>query len=179
MCPVQNVGAFVSTTDVYDVSHIYAMDVKSKEFKDFLVRLRQSINNIALSLNIRDAGYYDQTEFVCGQLWFPDPTLTSQTEKTPTYRQVYRKVINFGALPNTATKTVAHNVTFDANSSFTRTYGSASDPAAIEYKPIPYAHSTANYSISLDVDTINVSIQTWRNWSAFTICYVVIEYIKE
>jgi len=179
MSPVQNRGAFVPTTQVYDISHIYEMDIKSKDFKDFLVGLSQSVNNLSLSLNIRDAGYYTQTEFVCGQLWFPDPTLTSTSSKRPTYRQVYRKAINFGALLNAATKTVPHGITPDANYSFTRIYGTATDPTGLEYIPLPYSSEIANGGIRLYIDDTNVYIRTWKDWTDFTICYVILEYIKE
>lgn len=172
-------GAFVQTTDVFDTSAIHSMDINSKEFKEFLVRLRQSINNIALSLNVRDAGYYVQTEFVNGQAYFPDPTLNSTTATAPVHRQVFRKVINFGALPSTATKTSAHGITVTDAFTFTRIYATATDTTGHDYIPIPYASATAIDVVELSVDGTNVSITTGKDQTAFDTCYVVLEYIKQ
>jgi len=84
MAGSQNVGSFVPTTNIWDVQRLYEVDIKSPEFKELLVRLYQNVNNIALSLNSRDAGYYDNTEFINGQTFFPNPTLSSTTAQTPT-----------------------------------------------------------------------------------------------
>lgn len=173
-------GAFLPTTDIFDRSLINAMDVNSQEFKDFLVRLYQTTNNIALSVNIRDAGYYVQSEFVNGQLWFENQALSSKTSQTPQHRQVFRKVINFGALPNAAAKTVAHGITMTDDYTFTRIYGAASDTTGHTYLPLPYASVTAaNNSIELSIDGTNVSIDTGAvDQTAYDACYVVLEYIK-
>jgi hypothetical protein len=97
--PESELGAFIATTDVYDVDTIYDMDVNSSDFKDFLVRLRQSINNVSLLLNIKDTGYYPKTEFVCSKAWFSDPALGANTANFPDLRQVFRKTFELGPLP--------------------------------------------------------------------------------
>lgn len=172
-------GAFIPTTNVWDVSEIYAIDVKSPEFKELLVRLYQNLNNMALGINNRDAGYYILQEFVNGQIWFANPALNSSTSQYPALRQVFRKVINFGALPNTATKSVAHNITGINNATtFTRIYATASDTTVHLYIPIPYASPILANNIELNVDATNVNITTGSNRSNFNICYVVLEYIK-
>jgi len=174
-------GSFVGTTDVYDVSNIESLDVNSPEFKLFLVRLRQSVNNLALVLNTKDSGYYPLTEFVNGQLFFPNPAYTSQTSKSPIYRQVYRTVVNCGTLPNTGTINVAHGINFPVNNTTTATriYGTASDLTAPLYIPLPFASPTAANNIEVTVDNVNVNITTGNNRTNFTTSYVVIEYIKE
>ena len=179
MCPSSaqsNSGAFVPTTSVFDVSSIYSIKVDSPEFKELIVRLQQSINTLSLNVNIRDAGYYPLTEFVNGQLFFPDPLLTSATSQTPQYRQVFRKVINFGALPNNATKQIAHGITTTNELSFTRIYGTSSEQVGHNYLPLPYA-STTGSNIELSVDDTYVSITTVDNMAAFTKTYVILEFI--
>jgi hypothetical protein len=177
-------GAFVPTTDVFDTQIIYSLDINSTEFKDFLVRLRQNINNIALSLNIRDAGYYDLQEFVNGQLFFPDPDLVANPamaqQRTPVFRQVFRMVVDFGALPNTGTKSVAHgifNVTSDFT--FTRIYATASDTTGLTYIPIPFASSVDAEEIKIDVNATNVNITTGSNRTNYNVTYVILEYLKQ
>lgn len=170
-------GAFVPLTDIFDSQRIYDIKVDSDEFKELLVRLRQSMNDMAMVLNIKDSGYYVEQEFVNGQIFFPDPALDSTTSQAPIFRQVFRKVINFGALPNTGATSVAHGLTITSGFSFTRIYGAASDPST-SFIPIPYAHPTAANNIAIDVDTTNVTITTGSDRTGYTTTYVVLEFIK-
>lgn len=181
MATDQEFGAFLPTTDVFDRSTIEAIDIKSPLFKDFLVRLYQTTNNIANITNIKDSGYYVETEFVNGQLWFENKTLSSITSQSPEYRQVFRRVIDFGALPNASAKSVAHGIGPTTAFTFTRIYGTASDTTGLTYLPIPYAsQAAATSSIELSVDATNVIIDTGAvDRTAYDTCYVVLEYIKQ
>lgn len=174
----QNTGSFIPTSYVWDVARLYEVDVNSDEFKELLVRLYQNLNLMAISLNTRDAGYYNTSEFVNGQIFFPNPMLNSSTSAAPEFRQVYRKVINFGALPNAGTKTVPHGITITGTTTFTRIYGTASDTTDKIYIPLPFASPTATDSIELYVDSTNVGVITGNNESAFTITYIILEYLQ-
>jgi hypothetical protein len=179
--PIQDAdqfGAFVPTTLVFDVAELQQTDIKSPEFKELLVRLYQYINNIANVLNIKDTGQYQLSEYVNGQLFFSNPLLNSSTAQYPEDRQVLRKVINFGALPNAGAKAVAHGITCTTMTSFTRIYACSSDPVGFNYIPIPYASPTLINNIELNVDAVNVNIITGSNRTAFTITYVIVEYIQ-
>jgi hypothetical protein len=173
-------GSFVPTTNIWDTSSIADIDVNSAQFKELLVRLYQNVNNIAIVLNSKDTGLYtNQNPFVNGQTWFPDPALSSQTPEQPVQRQVARLVINFGALPNTGTKSVAHGLSPLGNWSFTRIYGCASDQSGLNYIPLPYASSTAANNIELYVDGTNVNVKTGSNRSSFTVTYIILEFIQQ
>lgn len=178
MANPQNFGAFVPTTNVWDVAQLYSIDVTSPEFKELLVRLYQNINQISLVLNIKDSAYYPLSEFVNGQLFFPDQSLDSSTSpyQTPEYRQVFRKVINFGALPNAGVASVPHDIVITPTTTFTRIYGTASDPGT-SFIPLPYASATGD-NIELNVDVNNVNIITASDRTNYTISYVVLEYLK-
>lgn len=174
-------GSFVPTTNIWDPSEIYSTEVTSPEFKELMVRLYQNLNNMALSLNTRDAGYYDRQEFVCGQLFFPNPSLSSTTPQVPESRQVFRKVINFGALPTAAAspKQVAHGLTVTSGFSFTRIYGCATNPST-SFLPLPYTSSSAtSNNIELFVDGTNVSIAVGIDRNTYTTSYIVLEFIKQ
>jgi len=171
-------GSFLPTTDIFDLGTIHDIDINSPEFKDFLVRLRQSINDIALVVNTKDSAFYYEEEFVNGQIYFPNPSLSSTTSQAPTPRQVFRKIINFGALPNNSATSVAHDITIDANTAFTRIYGTATDPSTT-FIPLPYASPTDASNIELSVDGTNVTITTGSDRTGFTTCFVVLEYIKQ
>ena len=177
--PRNNFGSFVPTTNVWDVAQLYEIDVTSPAFKELLVRLYQNVNLIALALNTKDSGIYDVNQFVNGQIFFPNPVNSSATQTTPEFRQVYRLVINFGALPNAGVKTVAHGIVVNTATTFTRIYGAASDTTAFSYIPLPYASVTAvGNNIELSVDATNVTIDTGTtNRSNYDTCYVVLEYM--
>ncbi len=170
-------GAFIQTTQVWDIAQLLEVDVTSDAFKDLLVRLYQQVNNIANILNVKDTGQYQLSEFVNGQVYFSNPALSSATALSPEDRQVFRKVINFGGLPNTGTKTVAHGITCTVMTSFTRIYGCATDTAG-NYIPLPYASPTDADEIELKVDGTNVTIITGSDRTNFTITYVVLEYLQ-
>jgi len=170
-------GSFVPTTNVWDVSQIYEVDVNSPEFKELLVRLYQNLNIIAVVLNTKDTGYYDTINYVNGQLYFPNPNLTSQSSTSPSYRQVQRLTIDFGALPNTAVKSVAHGLAITASYTFTRIYGCASDTSGNNYIPIPNVSGTD--PVEIYVDATNVNIATATDMTAYTVVYVVLEYITQ
>lgn len=172
-------GAFLQTTQDWDTAQLEQVDVKSPEFKELLLRLYQQINNIVNVLNIKDTGMYQLSEFVNGQLFFSNPALSSATAQYPEDRQVLRKVLLWDtALPNAGTATMAHGITCTTKTSFTRIYGCSTDPVGRNYIPLPYASPTLVNNIELKVDATNVTIITGSNRTAFTITYIILEYIQ-
>lgn len=171
-------GLYVPSNFIFDVSKLQQLEVTSPEFKELLVRLYQNINAMCIALNLKDSAYYNTLEFVNGQMWFPNPNLDSSTSTTPTFRQVYRKVVDFGFLPDTGTATVPHRIPIKSGYTFTRIYGAASDTTGKLYVPIPYASASGIDDIQLDVDATNVIITTASNRTNYNVCYVVLEYIK-
>jgi hypothetical protein len=142
-----------------------------------LTALRQSINNIAILLNGKDSGDYPLSEILSCQAWFPNPALNANTPQQPIQRQAFRKVINFGALPNTATKSIPHGITINANTTFTHIYGCATDPSTL-FIPLPYASPIAAENIAVFVDPVNVNVTTGSDRTAFTTTYIIVEYLQ-
>jgi len=178
-------GTFIPTTQVWDVSEIKDVDVTKPEFKELLVRMYQNLNTMAVTINNKESAYYDTSETVKGQSFFPDPLLSSSTASRPENRQVFNKVINFGALPNAATRSYAHGIDIKRGFTFTRIYGCSTcqantNPVLPFYSiPLPYV-STAGIAscIELYVDALNVVIITAIDYSAYDKTYIVLEYIK-
>lgn len=166
----QNVsGSFVQTTFILDVARINEIDVNSDEFKELLVRLYQNLNRMVLSLNAKDTGFYALNQFVPGQQFFPATASTSLVNQD--YRSVTRLVINFGALPHTTSKSVAHGITINSSVTFTRIYATASDVSGFNYIPIP------SFNATIAVDSNNVTITTTANLTNYTIVYVILEFL--
>ena len=151
-------------------SYVIPDDLEQKNIK-----LRQYLNQIATALNTKDSGIYDATETITGQSFLP--LFSTQTQSNVTYRTVFRKVIDFGALPAAGTKSVAHGITFGSTFSVTKIYGAATDPSS-SFLPLPYASPTLTNNIELNLDATNVNVIVGTNRSAYTRCFVVVEYIK-
>jgi len=176
MADISKLGSFLPTTNLYD---IYELNIENEGLKQFLIRLTENINSMLLSINNKDTGYYALTEFVNSQLFFPNPTLTSLTAQTSTYRQVYRKVVYGKILPNAATITIPHGLTPTNTWSFTRIYGAASDITALLYIPLPYSSPVLANNIEVSADATNVIITTGSNRTNFGLYYIVLEFIKQ
>jgi hypothetical protein len=176
------VGSFISTTNIWDPSIIYSSDDLSPDLKEILVRMYQNLNLMAIAINTKDTGYYVTSEFVNGQLYFPNPINNSGTNITANFRQVWRKIINFGPLPmpNAGPKAVAHNIPINSGFTFTRIYATASDTTGLLYIPIPYtSNAGATDMVEIDVNATDVVINTGTvNRSNYNVCYVVLEFIK-
>lgn len=159
----------VSTTPLLDITRLQGKNLDSPEFKEFMIRLTQYLNLLALSSNGKDDGTYSTAADSNGQsFWSLNPG------ETP--RAVNRVVIDFGALPNNTTKSVAHNITINATTIFTRIYATANDPST-SFIPIPYADSAGTDNIELDIDANNVNITTASDKRGYTSCYVILEWI--
>lgn len=117
-----------------------------------------------------------------GALYWPVEVATFQQYFTPSdpqnNRPTYRMTVNFGALPNTTTKSVAHGIDFGPSFNATRIYGAATDPVNLLYLPLPYASPDDATNIEMYIDATNVVITTGSDRSTFPICTVVIEYTK-
>ena len=170
-------GAFLPTTDSFDRSMIGDIDA-SNSLKDFLVRLYQTTNNIALAVNVRTAGFHVEEEFVNGNLWFANKSLSSLTSSVPELRQELTKVIDFGALLDAAPKSVLHGITLDSAIIFTHISATATDTAGFTALPIPYAHVTPANCISIDINATHVIITTGIDRTAYDTCLVVLKFIR-
>jgi len=169
--------SYLPTTEVYDYGYIQNLDINSPEFKQFLVKLYQNTNRITTMLNTKDTGYYITDELINGQQWFPDPALTSTSPQRQVFRNIYRKVIVFGALPVAGTKSVPHNIPVDATYTFTRIYGVANDHTGETYLPLPFVSSIdIAHMIELNIDHTNVNIITGINRSNYTDTNIILEY---
>ena len=181
-------GLFIPTTQVWDPSEIYSAKGISEDLRDVLVKMYQNLNNMAMAINQKDTGIYPTDEFVCGQTFFPNPAYDSGTQVTPKLRQIWRTVVNFGALPvrvlpaTSAIKGVAHRISgVNSGTQFTRIYGCASKKTTTTYIPLPYVWpNDAKEDIAVFVDATNVTIVTGdtATWAGYDDTLVVLEYMR-
>ncbi len=159
-----------NTTNLLPQTYIIPDDPDEKDLK-----IRQYLNNIALATNTKDSGIYNSSETITGQQYLP--TFSTQTASSATYRGVLRKVIDFGTLPSTSAKTVAHGIAFTNDQSVTKLYAAATTPGT-SWIPIPFASPTLNLNISLELDATNIIITTGTDRTPYTRCFVVIEWMS-
>ena len=146
---------------------------------DFRLQLRKYLNDIVISLNVKETGFYIENEVPTGGLFIP--TFSTDTPSNVTYRPMFRVVVDFGALPNNSTKSVPHGITTTQDYSIIRLNGAATDPGATtitEAIPIPFV-STNPLQVVLTMDATNINITTGMDRTNFTRTFIVIEYIKE
>lgn len=142
----------------------------SVELSDDPKQLRFDINDlyqsIASAVNNKIGGLYVPQEKINSQQYFD----TTNIQK---FKNVYRMVVDFGALPNTGSKSVPHNIPgWDSNYRLTCAYGAATDPISLQAIPLP------NDGILLEINSTDVTVTTTSNRAAFTETTIVIEYTK-
>lgn len=142
----------------------------SVELPNDLEGLRGAVNDlyqdIATTVNSKEGSLYVPIEKLTSGQYF----LASNPQQN---RAVYRMVVDFGALPNTGTKSVAHGIVgWDANFRLVRAYGAATDPVGFSGIPIP------NDNIFLEINATDVIVTTTANYSAYTESTIVIEFTK-
>ena len=91
-------------------------------------------------------------------------------------KQIYRKVVNFGALPNTTTKSVAHGVV--GATYFVTVTGVAYNSGTTISLPITQGWPTAAGGVGIDTDATNVNIISGGNLSSYATCFITLEYTK-
>ena len=140
-----------------------------EDWKDARLTLTDYLIKAAEAINARDIAQYMDIGVVNGQDWFT-PGEASK------FRQGSRKVISTGSLPNAGTTTTAHGISVSSNTIFTRIYGVASNPGT-SYIPIPFV-DTGGSHVEITVDSTDVNLVTTIDFSAYTITYVVLEWIE-
>lgn len=170
-------GVFIPTTNIYDTSQIADLNI-DPQFKELLVRLYQNLNIMALAVNQKETGFYPLQPFVTSKMYFPNPNTGEPNYLRQEYRSVYRIVINFGALPDTTTKSVPHNLPITVGYTFVDIYGAASDTTDKLYIPLPYSSNTPGDSIELSVNATDVVVTTGSDRSNFTNTDIVLEYLQ-
>jgi len=139
------------------------------------IKIKKYFEDISIAVNSKDSGFCEGEETVTGKQFLP--IFSFDGTSNANYRDVFRKVIDFGTLPNSTTKSIPHGIEIRPEFSLTMLYGAATDPG-VNWIPIPYASPIANNNIGLNITIDTVQIITAKNLVNFTRCFVVVEYIK-
>ncbi len=91
---------------------------------------------------------------------------------------VLRKTLNFGPLPNATTKSVAHGIPVNSDFRIFNLQLAASDPSDMNYFCTQNYSLSANGMVRLEMDATNVNVTTNADYTAYTDCFVIIEYYQ-
>lgn len=152
-----------------------------REFsEEFRTRMIQVINDMCISINSKESGWYSDESTITGEKVLPTYSKNLEGAQSVYYRTVRRKVIYTGALPNSSANSIAHNIQFPKKSVGWRLWGCASQIDGNEelqgFLEIPYAHPTPANCIALYCDRQNIIITTGTNRTNFNFSFVVVEY---
>jgi len=144
--------------------------------------LRRYLDQIATAVNDKDSAIYDGLETITGQQFYPTFPGTESTNSV--YREVYRKVIDCGTLPSSASSTTAHGITTTQDFTFVKIYGTSTDPGVSTITssiPLPYMNTTTpGDSVELSINATDVIITTTTaNYAAYTRTFVVLEWMTQ
>lgn len=182
-------GQYVQQTPLFDVTQFQQIEINSENFKMLMVQLARQTNEISLALNNKPTGQYLTSIYRSGNNWFQPPLAGNYPNNQQNLRPEYQLVVEFGALPNTATKQVAHNIPIDALTSggvntyrFVEIKGCANKPdtagIGLRYIPLPYSSATLVNNIEVYVDNTYVTVVTAADYSAFTSTTFVLRFLQ-
>lgn len=140
-------------------------------FEDFHEVFERDYKKLIDAVNSKESGLYLPQELATFQLYF--------NEDTPNVnRNVYRKLVVFGPLPDASEKRVQHEITFTNVTRLTRMYGAATDPSGIQFIPLPFSSPTLINNVTLEANETDIIITTGADFSNYEETTVVIEYTK-
>jgi hypothetical protein len=160
-------------------SYVPVYDVAPETWEEGRPFLVEQLKKLATAVNAREIGFYLDQELLTGKAFIPGANEILDGGTSQQFRTILRKVIDFGTLPNSSTKSVPHGIVFDANFTLIQLWASATDPTNFLALPIPYVTTAAGFQIQLYMDAMNVNIVTASTKDSYTRCFVVIEYIQE
>jgi len=170
---------FASDNEMLD-SYIPVYDAIPETWNDARPFLIEQLKQISNAINIREIGWFLDEELLSGKAFIPTSNTLSDGGTSQQFRQVLRKVIDFGTLPNAGTKSIPHGINVTSNFTLVTLYGAATDPVALIGFQFPYADPIAIINaVALTIDATNVNITTGINRSNFTRAFIVIEYLQE
>lgn len=160
-------------------SYVPVYDVVPEKWEDARAFLAEQLKKITNAVNSKEIGFFLDQELLSGKAFIPGVNIATDGGSSQQFRTVLRKVIDFGALPNSATKSVPHGIFFDANFTLIDMWISATDSINLLAFTLAYWSNSSPGSIILNMDNTNINVTTTSDYSAYTRSFVVCEYMQE
>lgn len=169
-------GLLLPTTIVYDIEKRGTIDVNDREFKDFMVQLRNSINAINLTINKKVDGNFSLGEKLTGKYFFERIGTSAQTKtERPAFGRVIYLTTAAGLLAGDTA--VAHGIPGLGTLTFVSITGVANDTVGHNYYPLPCFTSPVDY-LSIRADGTNVILTSNIPRPNVREIYILLEYLK-
>jgi len=142
----------------------------SEDWKQFIEQWTNLYRKVAIKINEKERAFYPlQLEILNNQQFFT-------VGDTRTYRSVFRKVFNFGAIAAGVTLNIPHGI--GVFTEFTHIYGTCITNV-VDYRPLPYVSVIAvNQGVQLGIVGINIVIINGAAAAPITSGNVILEYTK-
>lgn len=163
-------GSFLPLIQNTDISSLYQTSVDSKEFKDLIIRLFHTINQISTVVNTKETGMYLKQEVVNGSVWFgPTNAVTDRLQE-------HTIAFDFGAI-GAGANVLAHGLAITNTWTFTEIRATATNFATGDFYTFPWVGAAGAY-VDLHITAANIVI---NNFSGLTWpkCRVVFKYLKQ
>ena len=152
------------TSQIFE-SYLPVYDVIPDKWEDARQSLVEHLKKISNAVNVRTIGFLLDEELLSGQAFIPGVTIPGNNPSE--FRQVFRKVIDLGALVIGA-NVVAHGITFDANFTLIDLWVSATNSGTL------MAQVITNNDVIMDATNITVT-----SASAYDRAFAFVEYLLE
>jgi hypothetical protein len=150
------------------------------DFEQLLLKLTDYSRSVSTSINQREICAYERDEILSGSTLFSvEQTEDIGTEYVPTsryLRPVYRKVIDFGPLPNSGVTSIPHYLPISETWQFIKVLTVPNNQNATG--STPFATPIPNATARVDITLTDVVITTTADYSAYNVCTVILEYVK-
>ena len=133
--------------------------------KELIMNLYRKINELVYIINTKDTGIFNDEEILTSQQWYVGK---GQYKK----QTIYRKAFKIGALPNTNTINVPHNINITEDWDIIKAWFTSKDPVGVNWITDSYP------TLTFMVDDTYITIITSNDLSAYTDTRVIIEYTK-
>ncbi len=177
-------GNLVENNDIIDTSRLTG-EITNEDLKEFFLVIVQQFNKVRQAVNTKETGTYVRNEFVSGNVYFSNPTISVSIENPQIVdlRSSITQSYFVGALANAGVTTIPHGITFNTLTTFVRIWGVANKMTAVRQSiPLPYVDVSGVViagNIELRVDSTNIYITTTGDGTAYTQNNIFLEYLQQ
>jgi hypothetical protein len=147
-------------------SYVPVYDAIPEKWEDARGFLAEDLKKMSNAINIREIGWFLDEELLSGKSFIPGTTAPG--DNPGTFRQIFRKVINFGAIAPGA-NTEPHGITFDINFTLIQLWASATNSTT--FNAVTFSNP--------DTITMNATNIIITSGGTFNRAFAFVEYLLE
>ena len=150
-------------------SYVPVYDAIPEKWDDARPFVTEQLKKITNSLNAKEIGFFIDQELLSGKSFIPSPNELADGGTSQQFRSILRIVVDVGPI-TAGVKTVAHNITVDANYEQIALWACATNSSA------PFTSTVFGNSDTIRVIGPNIQITSDGTYDR---CKAYLEYIQE